>query len=178
MIHLKFTAHVDTAPAVKAFLCTDTDQAASAHRILLLVYPLCKAHLEFIIPHGSIVKREILFLHSLFRHGAHPYILFIIFPRSPERLVHGRTGRYPERNAYPVYIQNVFICFQYSVHIVDGHLVLDFIIHVKYPQTYFQIIPPDIVDTHIEQYPTIFPSRERYINIIKLVKYYFQSFLC
>lgn len=178
MIHLEFAAHIDTSPAVKTFLRTDTDQTAGAYRILFLMEPLRKTHLEFIIPHGRIVKRKILLLHGLLRHGAYPDIFLVILPGPPEGLVHRCTRRYPERHAHTVYIQDVLVRLQYPVHIVDGHLVLNLIVHVKHSQTYFQIIPPDVVDTHIQQNPTILSSRERYINIIKLVKYYFQSLLC
>ena len=160
MIHLEFTAHIDTSPPVETLLCTDSDQTTSAHCVIFVVYPLRKTHLEFIIPHGCIIKRKIIFSHCLFRHRTNPYILFIIFPGTPKGLIHRGTGSHTERNTYPVHIQNILVSFQHPVHIVDGHFILDFIIHVKNSQTYLQVILPDIIDTHIQQYPAVFTSGE------------------
>lgn len=51
MIHLEFAAHVDASPTVETLLGTDSDQAAGAHRVLLVMQPLRKTHLELVIPH-------------------------------------------------------------------------------------------------------------------------------
>ena len=136
MVHLKFTTHINTSPTIETLLRTNTDQATSTHSIILIMYPLRKTHLKFIIPHRCIIKRKVVFSHCLFRHGTNPYILFTIFPRTPKRLIHRSAGSYTKRNTYPVYIQNILISFQYPVHIVNGHFILDFIIHVKNSKTY------------------------------------------
>ena len=160
MIHLEFTAHIDTSPPIETFLCTNPNQTTSAHCIIFIMYPLRKTHLKFIIPHGCIIKRKIFFGHCLFRHGTNPYILFAVLPRTPKRLIHRGAGSHTERDAYPVYIQNILIGLQHPVYIVNGHFILDLIIHVKNSQTYLQVILPDIIDTHIQQYPAVFTSGE------------------
>ena len=158
MIHLEFTAHIDTSPPIETFLCTNPDQTTSAHCIIFIMYPLRKTHLKFIIPHGCIIKRKIFFGHCFFRHGTNPYILFAVLPRTPKRLIHRGAGSHTERDAYPVYIQNILIGLQHPVYIINSHFILDFIIHVKNSQTYLQIILPDIIDAHIQQYPTVLTS--------------------
>ena len=68
MIHLEFAAHIDTPPPVETLLCTDSDQTTSAHCVIFSMYPLRKAHLEFIIPH--VVMKESKFLINIYPNPA------------------------------------------------------------------------------------------------------------
>ena len=178
MIHLEFTAHIDTSPPIETFLCTNPNQTTSAHCIIFIMYPLRKTHLKFIIPHGCIIKRKIFFGHCLFRHGTNPYILFAVFPRTPKRLIHRGAGSHTERDAYPVYIQNIPYWPPASGLHSQCHFILDLIIHVKkLPNV------PSGYSSGYNRYTYSAVPRCLYLRRMthiyyQFIKYKLQSFLC
>ena len=147
MVHLIFTIQINAPPPIETFLGTYTNKATSAHCIFFIMYPFGKTHLKFIVPHLSIIKRKILLRHCIFRHRAYPQFLLPFFPWTPKRLIHRCTGCHTERNAHAIYINNIFISLNHAVHIVNSHLILYFIIHMKYSDTYIQIVTTYVINT-------------------------------
>ena len=132
MVHLIFTIQINTPPTVKTFLSSYADKTTSTYCVFLIVYPFGKTHLKFIIPHLSIIKRKMFFSHSIFGHRTYPKIFLSLLPWTPKRLVHGGTSCHTERNAHTIHIKNILIGFKHAVYIVDSHLILYLIIHVKH----------------------------------------------
>ena len=147
MIHLIFTIEIDTTPTIETFLCTDTNQATSTHGILFSMQPRGKTHLELIVPHLYIIKRKVFLRHGILRHRTYPQFLFAVLPRTPERLIHGCTGCYPERYTDTIYFQNILIVLQHTGNVINCHFILYLIIHMENPEFYFQVILTDIINT-------------------------------
>ena len=107
--------------------------------------PTGEFQLKFIVPHPTVVEREVVYGHCLLRHLPDPRFLFRFVPGTPVVLVHGGAGRYTERHADTVHVQYVLACLQYPVHIVNGHAVLYLIVHVEHSNSSFQPVPTHIV---------------------------------
>ena len=146
MIHLIFPGKVNTAPAIETFLRTNTYEKAGPNRIFPCMQPFGKMHLKFIIPHCIRIKREVLYGHAAFRYVPHPYITHFRIPRTPIILIHRRTGGYFKRYAHAIYLQNILISFQNTVHVIDSHAILNFIIHVVNRKFTLQIIATDVIN--------------------------------
>ena len=147
MIHLIFPGKVNTAPAIETFLRTNTYEKAGSYRIFSCMQPFGKMHLKLVVPHCIRIKREVLYGHTAFRHFPYPYITLLRVPRTPIILIHRCTGGYLERYAHAIYIQNILIGFQNTVHVIDSHAILDFIIHVVNTKFTLQIIATDVINT-------------------------------
>ena len=147
MVHLIFTIQINTPPPIEALLRTYTNKATGTYCIFFIMYPFSKTHLKFIVPHLSIIKRKVLLRHCIFRHRTYPQFLFPFFPRTPERLIHRRTGCHTERNTNAIHINNIFISLDHAVHIVNCHFILYFIIHMKYSDTHIQIVTTYVINT-------------------------------
>ena len=178
MIHLILPGKVDTAPAVKTFLRAYAYQKAGTDSIFLLMQPFGKIHLELVIPHRILIEWETFHRQMVFRHFPHPDVLHCRIPRTPIVLMHGRTGGYVEGYTNPIYFQNIFVVFQDTVHVINGHTVLDFIIHVVDTDFPFQPVPTDVVDTQVKQHAAILSSRKGNANIIELLEDNIQTLLC
>ena len=150
MIHLIFPRKMNTAPAIEALLCTNTDQKTRTNRISFFMQPLGKVHLEFIVPHCISIKGKALYVHTSLWHLPHPYFFHLRIPGTPVILIHRCTSGDFKRHTYPVDFQNILVCFQNTVYIINCHAILDFIIHMVNTKFPLEIIAPDIVDTQVQ----------------------------
>lgn len=92
---------MDGLPTMITFLCTDADKATCSLGFLLLVIPFSESDLEVIVPHFFREEIKVFFPIACFGHVPDPQVLELVFPGTPETLVHGRASRHFERDTYP-----------------------------------------------------------------------------